>query len=348
MADFPRNAGICGRKVMPMNRKINWGILGCAAIAKNRVIPGLLQAENAQLYAVASRGQEKLSEFKKLFPAEKTYDTYEALLADPQVEAVYIPLPNTLHCEWVKKAAEAGKHVLCEKPLAMHEAQAREMFAYCRERGVLLMEAFSYRHAPLVQKVKQIVDAGTIGKVKYMEAQLTDVLTDMGNIRMQRELGGGAFYDMACYDISVISYILGKTPVQARAFAEIDEAYGVDVSNTFLLKYEDGTQAAGYSSLNSYARGYYAVVGEKGRIEVPCNFNCRNICKFTVTVNGVVDNVEIKDEECTEYTVLCPDNYMLEIEQFGRCVLGEEAPYIAEEETVLNARILDMIMDAAR
>lgn len=330
-----------------MNRKVNWGILGCAAIAKNRVIPGLLQAENARLYAVASRGQEKLAEFEELFPIEKTYDTYEALLLDPQVEAVYIPLPNTLHCEWVKKAADAGKHILCEKPLAMNEEQAVEMFAYCREKGVLLMEAFAYRHAPLVQKVKQFIDERTIGKVKYMEAHLTDVLTDMGNIRMQRELGGGAFYDMACYDISVISYIIGKMPVQAKAFAELDETYGVDVSNTFLLKYEDGAQAAGYSSLNSYARGYYAVVGEKGRIEVPCNFNCRGICKFTVTVNGVVDNVEIKDEACTEYTVLCPDNYMLEVEQFGRCVLGEEVPYITEEETVRNARILDMLLDEA-
>lgn len=330
-----------------MGKKVNWGILGCAAIAKNRVIPGLLKADNACLYAVASRGQEKLAEFSELFPIEKTYEAYEELLADSKVDAVYIPLPNTLHCQWVKKAADAGKHILCEKPLAMNETQAREMFQYCRERGVLLMEAFAYRHAPLVQKVKQTADAGTIGKIKYVEAHLTDVLTDMGNIRMQRELGGGAFYDMACYDISVISYLLGKMPVQAKALAEIDDTYGVDVSNTFLLKYEDGTQAAGYSSLNSYARGYYALVGEKGRIEVPCNFNCRNICKFTVTVNGIVDNVEIKDEECTEYTVLCPDNYMLEIAQFSRCVLGEESPYITEEETVGNARILDMILEAA-
>ena len=328
-------------------KKVSWGILGCAAIAKNRMIPGMLKAENARLYAVASRGEEKLQEWQQIFPIVKTYDTYEGLLADPEVEAVYIPLPNALHCEWVKKAADAGKHILCEKPLALNEVQAKGMFDYCRDKGVLLMEAFAYRHAPLVQKVKEIADAGIIGRVKYMEAHLTDVLADMENIRMKKELGGGAFYDMACYDISVISYILGKLPVKAAAFAEMDEKRDVDVSNTFLLKYEDGTQAAGYSSLNSYARGYYAVVGENGRIEVPCNFNCRNICKFTVTVNGVVDNVEIKDEETTEYSVLCPDNYMLEAEQFGRCVRGEEAPYITEEETLGNARILDMLLEAA-
>ena len=330
-----------------MDRKVKWGVLGCASIAKNRVIPGLLKADNAVLYAVSSRGKEKAGEFQKIFGAEKAYDSYEALLNDGEVEAVYIPLPNALHCEWVKKAADKGKHILCEKPLALNAVQAEEMFAYCHEKGVFLMEAFAYRHAPLIHKVKQITDSGMIGNVKYMEAQLTDVMGDMGNIRMNHSLGGGAFYDMACYDISAISYILGKMPTQAKAFAEMDEMCGVDVSNTFLLKYADGIQAAGYSSLNSYARGYYAVIGDKGRIEVPCNFNCRNICKFSVTVKGIVQNVEVVDEETTEYAVMCPDNYMLEIEQFGRCVAGDETPYITKQESVKNAKILDMIIEAA-
>ena len=325
-------------------RKIKWGILGCAAIAKNRTIPGLLKADNAILYAVASRGKEKLRELSETFYFEKAYDTYEALLEDEQVEAVYIPLPNTLHFEWVKKAADKGKHILCEKPLAMNAEEADELFVYCQEKNVLLMEAFAYRHAPLVQKVKELIENGTIGKIKYVEAHLTDVLEDTTNIRMQRDLGGGAFYDMTCYDISVISYLIGRHPIQVRAFAEIDEKSGVDVSNTFLLKYEDGTQATGYASLNSYAGGYYQVTGERGRIEVPCNFNCRGICKFTVAVKGAVDNVEIRDEETTEHAILCPDNYTLEVEQFGRCILGGEAPRITKAETVENARILDMLL----
>lgn len=332
-----------------MSKKINWGILGCAAIAKVRVIPGLLQADNANLYAVASRGSKKADEFKELFPVEKVYDNYEALLEDGNVDAVYIPLPNSMHCEWVEKAAKAKKHILCEKPLALNVEEAKRMYEICGAEGVILMEAFAYRHAPLIQKVKEVIDEGAIGKVKYLESHLTDVLTDMGNIRMNKNLGGGSFYDMACYNISAISYLLGfKEPVRVKAFAEMDSEYGVDVSNTTLLQYEDGVQAASYSSLNSYSRGYYAIVGERGRIEVPCNFNCRYIQKFTVTRDGVVNNVEILEEKKTEYTVMCPDNYMMEIEQFGRCVLEGEKPLVSKEETLLNARILDKAFEDAR
>ncbi len=331
-----------------MDKKVNWGILGCAEISRVRTIPGLLQAKNANLYAVASRNDEKACEFKKLFGAEKAYESYDALLEDKDVEAVYIPLPNALHCKWVEKAAKAGKHILCEKPLALNEAQARRMYETCEKEGVVLEEAFAYRHAPLVQKVKQLIKGGAVGKVKYIESHLTDVLTDMGNIRMNQELGGGAFYDMACYNVNVISYLLEKEPLHIKAFAEMDAEYCVDVSNTFLLQYDDGVQAAGYSSLNSYPRGYYAVVGEKGRIEVPCNFNCRNICRFTVVTDGIVNNVEVINEKRTEYTVICPDNYMLEIEQFGECIRKRGDTLVPKEETLMNIRILDRIIQSVK
>lgn len=333
-----------------MREKVNWGILGCAAIARVRTIPGLLHAKNANFYAVASRGREKAEEVAKHFPVQKVYGSYEELLADKEVDAVYLPLPNAMHREWVERAAKAGKHILCEKPLALNEGEAEEMYRICEENGVLLMEAFAYRHAPLIQKVKEVIDTGKIGKVKYVESHLTDLLTDMSNIRMQQKLGGGAFYDMTCYNISAISYLLdGRAPIQVKAFAEMDPERGVDVSNTVLLQYEDGVQAASYASLNSYPRGYYAVVGTAGRIEVPCNFNCRFVQKFTVTAEGTVSNVEILEEKKTEYTVMCPDNYMLEIEQFGRCVLEGEKPLVSREETVNNIRILDgAIADAGR
>lgn len=332
-----------------MKQKIRWGILGCANIARTRTIPGLLLADNAALYAAASRGIEKAKQLKKEFPdIKKIYGSYEELLEDPNVQAVYIPLPNTMHREWVEKAARKGKHILCEKPLAMSEEEAKEMYEICESEGVILMEAFAYRHAPLVQKVKRLINDGAIGKVKYIESHLTDVLADMGNIRMNSALGGGAFLDMGCYNISTISYLLDLAePKKVRALAEMDAEYGVDTANTAILLYENGTQAAGYSSLNSYARGYYAVVGDKGRIEVPCNYNCRNIQKFTVTSCGHTSNVEIVDEKKTEYTVVCPDNYMLEIEQFGRCLLNGEKPLVSKEETLLNIRIMDRLRKEA-
>lgn len=239
------------------------------------------------------------------------------------------------------EALEANTDQSLLEALIAAEEAARE--------HVLLMEAFAFRHAPLVQKVKELIDAGAIGKVKYVESHLTDVMDDMSNIRMNNRLGGGSFYDMACYNISTISYLLGgKNPIQIKALAEMNVAQGVDASNVAIMLYEDGTQAMSYSSLNSYARGYYVVVGEIGRIEVPCNYNCRNIQKFTVTTEGVVDNVEILDEKKTEYTVNCPDNYMLEIEQFGRCILNGEKPLVSKEETVLNAEILDRMFESAK
>ena len=167
-----------------MSEKIRWGILGCAAIARVRTIPGLLEADNATLYAVASRNIEKANEMAAQFGAVKAYGSYEELLADPEVQAVYIPLPNSMHCEWVEKAAAAGKHILCEKPMGMDAAQAEHMFEVCREHKVLLMEAFAYRHSPLVQKVRQLIEEGAVGNVLYLESHLTDVLTDMGNIRI--------------------------------------------------------------------------------------------------------------------------------------------------------------------
>lgn len=325
-----------------MEHKIRWGVLGCAAIARVRTIPGLLLADNAELYAVASRDAAKAVEVKEKYGAKTCYGSYEELLADPKVEAVYIPLPNSMHCEWVFKAADAGKHILCEKPLGLNAEEAEKMFAYCEEKGVLLMEAFAYRHAPLVKKVKALLDDGVIGKLLYAESHLTDVLTDMSNIRMQKDLGGGAFYDMACYNISVISYLFGKVPVSVKAMAQMDPERGIDVGNTMIMQYDDGALAVGYSSLNSYARGYYCLVGDKGRIEVPCNFNCRNQVSFTVITGGHTNNVEVLDEEAKTIGVMCPDNYMLEIEQFGRCIRGVETPEVTKEETLRNAKILDM------
>lgn len=326
-----------------MSRKVKWGILGCANIARTRTIPGLLQVDHAELYAVASRGKTKLDEFKEAFHPTVTYDNYNALLDDEHVEAVYIPLPNALHKEWVFKAADKGKHILCEKPLALNAEEAQEMFDYCKKKKVILMEAFAYRHSPLVQKAKTIANSGVIGKVKFVESHLTDMLEDMENIRMNQELGGGSFYDMACYNISLISYILDDDPLVVKAVQEKHTTQNIDLSNSTIMLYKDGVQAFSYSALNCYAKGGYTIVGERGRIDVPCNFNCRGMCKLIVTKDGVVSNVEVVDESVTEYAVQCPDNYMLEIVQMNHCILDGDCPLISEQETMRNIRIMDRI-----
>src|SRR5690554_2721986 len=164
-------------------KKINWGVLGFARIARNEGIPAMLEAESASLYAVASRNEEKLTEAKELFHPEKLYTSYEALLADEMVDAIYIPLPNALHKEGVMKAMEAGKHVLCEKPLALSEEEVREMVEASREHQVLLMEAFMYRYTERTRKVEEIIDSGVLGEIRHVESTFRFFLDREGTIK---------------------------------------------------------------------------------------------------------------------------------------------------------------------
>ena len=151
-------------------RKVRWGVLGTADIARGQTIPGMQLAEHCELYAIAGRKLEKAKLYQEEFGFQKAYGSYDELLADPEVEAVYIPLPNDIHCEWTVKALKAKKHVLCEKPLAVSEAQAKEMFQAAEENGVMLMEAFAYLHSPFVKAVKAELDAGVIGEIRYLES----------------------------------------------------------------------------------------------------------------------------------------------------------------------------------
>ena len=179
-------------------RKVKWGVLGTAGIAKGCTIPGMVEAENCELYAIAGRSPEKVKAYQDEFGFEKAYGSYEELLADPQVEAVYIPLPNTLHCEGTRKAIDAGKHVLCEKPLAPSAEKAAELIAAANEKGVFLMEAFAYLHSPLTKAVKAELYSGSIGEILYMESAFITSDYDMPNIRMRTDTLGGCTYDLGC------------------------------------------------------------------------------------------------------------------------------------------------------
>ena len=170
-------------------KTVRWGILGCSGIGKSRTIPGLLACENAELYAIAGRNEEKLKAYAEPFAPKKLYTDYQALLEDENVDAVYLPLPNGIHMEWVEKAAKAGKHILCEKPMALTEEQVRKMFAAAKANGVLLEEAYAYRHAQLAQKVKEIVDSGAIGRIRYLESKHSTFDTNRSGIRYQKGNG---------------------------------------------------------------------------------------------------------------------------------------------------------------
>lgn len=311
---------------------INWGVLGCAGIAEQAVIPGILSAENAKLFAISSRGAgRKLEAFREKFNPVKVYTGYEELLDDPEIDAVYIPLPNALHYEWALKAAEKKKHVLCEKPLGINADEVKAMKEAADKNGVLLMEAFAYRHSPLTKKVKSLVEEGTIGKLKFVDSHFTFNLENKSDVRFDKALAGGATYDVGCYNINIIRHIIGSEPTTIFATGEVGEQSGVDESSCIVMEFNGGIKAVSYCSIISASRCEYTIVGDKGVIHIPVHFNAEGDTSIQIT----------KGSDIQKITVNCPHNYMLEVEQFGRCILNGEKPYVTFEDSFHNAKVID-------
>lgn len=320
--------------------KIKWGVLGTAGIAKGCTIPGMVLAENCELTAIAGRNLEKAQAYQQEFGFRKAYGSYEELLADPEIQAVYIPLPNSLHCEWAIKALEAKKHVLCEKPIAPDAATAAKMFQAANDNGVLLMEAFAYLHAPIIAAIKEEIDAGTIGKLNYIETAFTTSAHDLSNIRMRRETYGGSMYDLGCYCTSLILWMLGKEPQKVQAIAEYTEE-GIDAVTTGIMTFEGGVRAmfnCGMVMENEKDRRLDRMIfdGEKGMIVTATEFNQCGELSYTVKLDGTE----------TVKTVSTPQNYSLEVTQLGRCIAEGEALHVSNAFSMMNARTMDRVLAA--
>lgn len=311
---------------------VNWGIIGCAGIAESSVIPGILSADNAKLYALSSRGGgKKLEDFCEKFKPVKSYTSYEEMLDDPEIDAVYIPLPNGLHYEWTIKAAEKKKHILCEKPLGVNAQEVIDMKEAADKNGVLLMEAFAYRQSPLTKKVKSLVEEGAIGKVKFIESSFSYFMERMEDVRLDEKLAGGATYDVGCYNLNIIRHIAGSEPTAIYATGEIGEKNNVDLSSCIMMEFEGGLKAVSYCAFNSAKKCEYTIVGETGVIHVPVQFNAKGDTKIIITNKSGVE----------EITIECPHNYMLEVEQLGKCILNGEEPLITFEDSLNNAKVID-------
>ena len=326
-------------------RPVKWGVLGTAGIAAGCTIPGMQQAASCELFAVAGRSREKAEAFKTRFGFKKAYQGYDALLADPEVEAVYIPLPNDIHCEWVIKALRAKKHVLCEKPVAMNEAELRRMFRAAKENGVILMEAFAYLHSPFMGRLKQVIADGEIGKIDYIDtAFLTQDYSE--DFRLHKEQGGGGIYDVGCYCTSMI-LSLTDSPVQdVSVQAELDET-GVDHMASVLIRLADGTRASfhagmvlGTDTCDRYDRLF--IHGSKGYIRSDAEYNGEGTLSFDVTVKN-----ENGERITRTETVTAGSNYCMEISQMNACIRGLAEPHVTEAFSVRNMRLLDRILDAA-
>ena len=318
--------------------RVKWGVLGTAGIAKGQTIPGMMEAQNCELYAIAGRNIEKARAFQDQFGFKKAYQNYEELLADPEIEAVYIPLPNSLHYEWTKKALEAGKHVLCEKPLVPTAKEAEELFRTADENHVFLMEAFAYLHSPFIAAVKQEIEQGAIGDIRYMESQFVTSDYDLANIRMRKETFGGCTYDLGCYTTSMIAWMTGKEPDEIKAIAAFSPE-GVDVLTEALFTYKNGMKAFMNCGMvletNANRRiDQLRIEGTKGSIRSNAEFNGCGVLSYTV----------IRDGRTEEKQISVPHNYRLEVEQLGRCIRNGETPHVTREFTFRNLRIIERII----
>jgi predicted dehydrogenase len=317
-----------------MDKKLRWGVLGTANIAKKAVIPGIIHSKSGDLFAIAGRKKEKTDEFSELFKPERRYYSYEELLNDKDVEAVYIPLPNALHLEWVQKALESGKHVLCEKPIGLNESEVKKMFETSERERRVLIEAFAYIHSPLIKEVKQVIESGEVGEVRSMTSTFTFDLTQRPNdIRWVRNLGGGAMYDLGCYTLHLSRFLSGKKITDVKStLLKCDS--DVDMSTSYIITFEDGIHAISHVSFNEAFSMKFEVIGTKGSLITPYTFNGKGNLVYRIR----------KGNELKEVMVECPDNYMLEIDHFSEVVDGVETGLLSAEDSIENATIINKIL----
>ena len=328
-----------------MADRMVWGILGAANIALKKVIPGMLGDDTSSIRGIASRNAEKARAASESFGFEAHYGSYEALLADPAIEAVYIPLPNHLHVPWSVKTLEAGKHVLCEKPIALDADEARQLIAARDRSGKQVLEAFMVRQHPQWLRARELVRSGAIGEVRLVQTTLSYFNDDPQNVRNIAGIGGGALYDVGCYAVLLARYIFGREPLRAVALIDRDPALETDRLSSAILDFGGGRQLCFSSSTQLVPSQRTQVFGTTGRIEVPVSLNAPQgeATRLHVDHGGAIDGSGISTE-----TLDACDQYTLQSAMAVRVFRGLEPPEFPIEDAILNMRCIDAIYRSGR
>ena len=327
-----------------MSEWLRWGVLGGNSwIAHDAVIPGIEKSRNGCVVALGSRNPGAAAD--SLRGARVV--SYEALLSDCDVDAVYIPLPNSMHLEWAIRAAEAGKPTLCEKPLALNHEEAVRIVETFDRRGVPLMESFMYRFHPQHRKVMALIELGAIGDIVEVRTHLSvDIMNppDPNNIRLKPDLGGGTLLDMGCYMIGVARMLYRAEPVAVRSWWKIDSRFGVDVAAAGVLEFGEGRIALVSCSFEGFGNGFYSVVGRKGVIEAP-----RGIIPGLGTRLGETLVIAMDaDGRRAEEAIPSADHYQLIVEAFADAVLDGTPVPLPASDSLANMRVLDAFARSAR
>lgn len=313
----------------------NWGILGPGFVATRAVLPALQRSRNGQVKAIASRSLTRAQELAARYEVERAYGDYQALLDDPEIEAVYIALPNHLHATWTIRAALAGKHVLCEKPLACSASEGRAMFETCQKARVQLMEAAMYRFHPRMLRLKQLVDAGAPGRVRFLRSAFSFTLSETQGYRNDPAAGGGALLDVGCYCANALCWLNGTQPLAIQAFTTYREQQGIDLDVSALLRFADGALGQMQCSFAAAEHQSIELIGSKGALLAPLAFTAwRN--------DATVLYVQQGSRQCEEHFVPA-DPYQLMVEHFVDTLRGESAFLYTPQEAIQILEVLDTI-----
>jgi D-xylose 1-dehydrogenase (NADP+, D-xylono-1,5-lactone-forming) len=323
-----------------VSTKIRWGIISTAKIGRTRVVPAIQQSSNGVVAAVASRDLGKAREYADELNIPKAYGSYEELIADPEIDAIYNPLPNSEHALWSIRCAEAGKSTLCEKPLATDAAEAKTMVDAFVQRGVPFTEGFMYRFHPQNQKVKQLVDSGALGDIKVILSSFSFVISDEENIRLSKPLAGGSLMDVGCYCVNVMRLMTGEEPVSAKAVQHVGTQSGVDETFSGVLTFPSGTFGHFDSSLRTHFSNQYDIRGTKGRVFVGESF-VPGADATTIVHHWSADGLQT-------YRIEPANQYTLMIEDFDDALLNNHAPRFDPYDGVKTMQAIDMLYASAR
>jgi predicted dehydrogenase len=319
--------------------KLKMGVLGCSGHYAKRIAVPILESLLVEPYAIASRDLKKSQDFAKKWGFSKAYGSYEELLADPEVDFIYNPLPNHLHLEWIKKAADAGKPMLCEKPLTLNAQEARLAARYCAERQVPLMEAFMYRFHPQWQRTRDLIRSGEIGRLMTTHCVFSYNNRDPRNIRNIAEYGGGALLDIGCYAVSSARFVMEQEPERVFCMVQKDPDFKTDVLVSGILDFGDGRRSTFTVGTQQFSAQRFEAFGTGGFLSIEVPFNMYGDVSGHIHVATDVGRRMIETE--------IVDQYLLEFDSFARSLLERREVPTPVADGVNNMAVLDALKQSA-
>lgn len=318
------------------NKVLNWGLLSTARINR-ALIPPLRASKRNQLLAIASRTQESADTYAREWKIPRTHGSYEALLADPEIDVIYNPLPNHLHAEWTIKAVEAGKHVLCEKPLALRVEEVDAIQDAARKYGRVVAEAFMYRHHPQTLMVQELVQNGSLGTIKLIRGSFSYVLSREGDVRLKPEMGGGSIWDIGCYPISYARMVVGTNPLEVFGW-QVTGPTGIDETFVGQMRFANDVLVQFDSSFVIPFHTFMELVGSEGTLNIPRPFRSATDEKIFLRRGDKTETIKIPGQEL----------YIGEVENMADAILLGREPRVSLDDSQANVAVISAFLKSAQ